>query len=368
MFSSYVDKLDEYAKDFIETKDSSKNSSNNEQENNSIVKLAENNHHVSQGQNKKENHSSSYTDSKLEVYFFNVGQADSIFLVTDNESMLVDTGNAGDAELDMDIKNKINISHEIKRLGFLKINKLVLTHAHEDHMGSAYKILKLFDVTDLYANPILPEDKQAKYYKKFVEALGESKTHLISPTSFTDEEIIKKIEEYNASVSSNDEKVSFDRSDYIRAGDVFYLGNAKITVLAPIRNDYKDTNDTSIVLMVEFEDVKLLLTGDAGKASERDIIKWAKNNNFDLKANILKVAHHGSRTANTEEFISEVQPRYSIIMVEEGNSYGLPDEDVIERLLNHGSIVYQTMNEGDIQLTIDDGSYTFDTSFNYEHK
>jgi len=311
---------------------------------------------------------SSYTDSKLDVYFINVGQADSILLMTDDKVMLVDTGNAGDAATDKKIKDKINLSHELDRLGISKIDVLVLTHPHEDHMGSSYKIIKTFDVKDLYANKILPESEQANYYKKFVASLEESNTHLITPTIYSTKELKEKVFDYNSNISSEEEKITFNEEDYIRVGDTIPFGNATVTMIAPNNDYYSDTNDYSIVLMVEFEDVKLLLTGDAGKKSEEEILKFASSNNFDLDVDILKVGHHGSRTANTEDFIKAVKPEYSIIMVEEGNSYGLPDEDVIERLEEYGSKIYSTMNYGDIKLTIDNGSYSFDTSYTYESK
>ena len=87
-----------------------------------------------------------------------------------------------------------------------------------------------------------------------------------------------------------------------------------------------------------------------------------------MDCDILKVGHHGSRTASTEAFIEAVAPEYSVVMVAEDNSYGLPDEDVLERLENHGSIVYQTKDKGDIHLIIDDGSFEFDFAFSHEVK
>ncbi|MBQ9267312.1 MAG: MBL fold metallo-hydrolase [Clostridia bacterium] len=308
-----------------------------------------------------------YSASSLDVYFFDVGQADSILLMTDDKVMLVDTGNAGDAAMDYNVKDKINLSHELKRLGVNKIDVLVATHPHEDHMGSMYKIIEMFDVKDLYSNSILPESQQTGYYKRFVSALEESDTHLITPTTLSEEEIKAKVEAYNQGLPE-EEKVVYNPNDYIRVGDEIPFGNAKVTMLAPNASKYSDTNDYSIVLMVEFEGVKLLLTGDAGKLSEKEMLKYAAENDFDLKADILKVGHHGSRTANTEEFIAKVQPSHSIMMVGKDNSYGLPDEDVIERLEKHGSVIYQTQDAGDVKLTINDGKYAFDLDFAHEEK
>jgi len=333
--------------------------------------------------NNKSNVASSYSDDSLEVYFFDVGQADAILLLTDSRAMLVDTGNAGDAELSDKIKDKINLTHELKRLGVEFIDVLVATHPHEDHMGSMYKIVKSFDIGDIYVTAY--DEKFTKnYYDRFWEAVQEKDVHVISPTTLSENEIKAKIEEYNAEVekklaeitesgekiSEEDlpQKITYNASDYIRLGDAFKFGNATVTMIAPASSEYSDTNDYSIVLMVEFEDVKLLLTGDSGKEAEEEMLEFAQKNGFNLDVDILKVSHHGSRTANTEAFITAVAPEYAVVMVEEGNSYGLPDEDVIERLQKHNANIYTTMEHGDIKLVINDGEYEFDFSYDHEVK
>jgi len=331
-----------------------------------------------------------YSKDKLEVYFFDVGQADCILLRTGKKVMLIDCGNAGDADLHTRIKNKINLTHELARLGIEKIHSFVITHAHEDHMGSAYKILKMFDVDTLYANALLPEEEQAKYYERFVEALENSDTHFVSPTVLSEKEIKAEIEEYNAELIAEyeaeverlkkegkteeleelpePELLTYHKEDYIWVLDKIPFGDANITMIAPNSEEYSDINDTSIVLMVEFDGVNLLLTGDASKQSEEEILKMAAENQFDLDCDVLKVGHHGSRTASMEAFIEAISPEYAIVMVAEENSYGLPDEDVLERLERHGTVVYQTKDEGDIKLTIDDGQYEFDFSYSHEVK
>lgn len=313
--------------------------------------------------------SKEYDDSKLEIYFFDVGQADSILLLTDGKAMLVDTGNAGDAtEKNTLTKSNINLTYELKKLGVDVIDILVATHPHEDHMGSMYKIINTFDIGELYANGFTAEEVDKEYYYKFDKAMNDKGVHLVAPTSLTEKQIKAKIDEYNATLSEEEEKVKYNANDYIRVGDVVNFGDAKLTLLAPSSAKYSDTNDYSLVFMVEFEGVKVLLTGDAGKESEEEMLAFAKSTGFDLDCDVLKVGHHGSRTANTEEFIATVKPEYSVIMVEQGTKYGLPDEDVIERLERHGSKIYSTMNDGDIKLIIDDGSYEFDFTYNHEEK
>ena len=331
-----------------------------------------------------------YTSSKLDVYFYDVGQADSILLLLGGQALLIDSGNAGDAALDDKIKDKINLTHELKRLGVYELD-VVGTHAHEDHIGSMYKICDVFEIKNLYMNALLPEEEQSRYYQRLVKVIEEKDIHIITPTILSENEIKEEIEVYNSELIAEYEEqiktlksngvspekieaiekpelVKYYADDYIRVGDTIPFGNAKVTMLAPNSAEYSDTNDYSIVLMVEFEGVKLLLTGDAGKESEDEMLEFAQNNNFDLDCDILKVSHHGSRTANTEAFIKAVTPEYAIVMVEEENSYGLPDEDVLERLENQGSVIYQTKDMGDIHLIINDGSFEFDFDFSHEVK
>ncbi len=307
------------------------------------------------------------SDSRLDVYFFDVGQADSILLIQNDESMLVDTGNAGDADTTFKVSNKINLSHELNRLGITNLDYLIATHPHEDHMGSMYKIIKLFDVRNVYANNILPESEQAGYYKRFVSALDESSAHFISHTTLSESEIIERINEYNSSVSIED-KIEYNPDDYHRVGDTFNVGEATVTILGPNSSNYSDTNDTSIVLMMEFQGVKIMLTGDAGISSEKDILQYANSYGVSLAADVLKVGHHGSRTASSESFITAVHPKYAIIMVGKDNSYGLPDEDVIERLEKSGAQIYMTKDVSDIHLIIQNGTIQFDLDFFHEQK
>lgn len=309
-----------------------------------------------------------FDDSKLEVYFFDVGQADSILILTDDKAMLVDSGNPGDATVKNKLEDKINLTYELNRLGVDKIDICVGTHSHEDHIGSMYKILQAFEIGDFYANAHTAEALEKRYYERLALVLEEKNIHMISPTTLSEKEIIAKINEYNASLAEDEEKVVYNADDYIRVGDEIEFGDAKVTMLAPNSAEYLDINDTSIVLMVEFEGVKLLLTGDAGKESEEEMLKFASEIGFDLDCDILKVGHHGSRTASTEEFIAATKPEYAVVMVGKFTEYGLPDEDVIERLENHGATIYQTIDVGDIKLTIDDGEYEFDLTYAHQVK
>lgn len=329
----------------------------------------------SEEENDSEQSKGEYTSDNLVVTFFDVGQADSILLRTGDKVMLVDTGNAGDAnESGKLVKGNINLIYELYKMGVDHIDILVATHPHEDHMGSMYKIINSFEIGDLYINAVHEEYIEKGFYERFYNAMVEKNVHQVSPTTLSEEEIIIKVNEYNNALKNDDDEendedvIVYDKADYIRPGDVIKFGNATITVLAPNSAEYSDTNDYSIVFMVEFEGKKIMLTGDAGKEAEEEILKFAEKNNIDLNCDILKVGHHGSRTANTEEFIEAVDAEYAVIMVEAGHKYGLPDEDVVERLERYGATIYDTTNHGDITLIIDDGNYEFDFAYQHEEK
>ena len=135
-------------------------------------------------------------------------------------------------------------------------------------------------------------------------------------------------------------------------GDQYQLGEAVFTILAPNRMDYgSNTNDYSVGLMLQHGEKRFLFTGDAEEAAEADML----TNGISLKADVYKVAHHGSRSATTEEFLARVAPSDAVISCGEDNSYGHPHAEVLNRLRAAGVTVRRTDEEGTI-VAVSDGS------------
>lgn len=239
-------------------------------------------------------------NNKLNILFFDVGQADSQLIINQGKTMLIDAGNSGDGEY---IVNGLNA------LGIRRLDYVVGTHVHEDHIGGMSYIIDSFDIGEFY----LPYDATSTttYYKKLL-------------TSLTQKEL------------SITEAVN---------GDTIELGNAMLEIMSVDNTEPENANLTSIVLEMKYGELKYLFMGDAEKENE-EARTW---NDVD----VLKVGHHGSNTSSTEGFLNQTSPEISIISVGEGNSYELPKDKILKRLEKIGTTIYRTDKDGTIQIVSD---------------
>ncbi len=250
------------------------------------------------------------TTPRFAVHFIDVGQADAALVICDGKTMLIDGGNAEDSNLIYSYLQKQKITH---------LDYVVCTHAHEDHVGGLSGALTAATAGTVYA-PVTDYDSRA--FRSFAERAEERGGGIKLP----------------------------------RAGDVFSLGSATVRVLGPMK-DYDETNDTSIVLRVEYGKTSFLFTGDMESVAERDLLDAGVN----LQATVLKVGHHGSSSSTSYRFLREVAPQYAIISVGEGNSYNHPNEDVLSRLRDADVGLYRTDLQGDIICMSNGEALTFAT-------
>lgn len=231
--------------------------------------------------------------TSLKVYFFDVGQADSMLIQNNGENMLIDAGNNEDGEM---------LVNNLKILGIEKIDYLVGTHPHEDHIGGMDDIINSFEIGKIY----MPN---------------------VSTNTKTFEDVIDATKNKNLQIETP------------KAGDNFTIGKVSCEV-AYVGSDKENLNLSSIIIKMKYNNLSYLFTGD----TEADV-----ENKIDFgKINILKVAHHGSDTSSSEKFVKETAPEVAIISVGKDNSYGHPSVEIIKRYEEVGSKIYRTDEVGNI--------------------
>jgi competence protein ComEC len=236
----------------------------------------------------------------LSIHYIDVGQADSILIKNKEHSMLIDAGNNADGPLLVDYLKEQNIT---------KIDYVVGTHPHEDHIGGLDDIINNFEIQEVY----LPE---------------------VMTTTKTFEDVLDSIENNNLEITIP------------TIGDIFKIGEMNFEVIYT-GTDEKDLNASSIVLKMTFGNHSYLFTGDTTEEVEKTFLD--KNINID----ILKVAHHGSKYSTCNEFLKKATPTYAIISVGEDNSYNHPELETLTRLKQYTKNIYMTKDLGTIILNSD---------------
>lgn len=244
----------------------------------------------------------------LTVHFIDVGQADAILLECGGEFMLVDGGNRDDSQL--------MVSY-LQQQGVEKLKAVVCTHPHEDHVGGLPAVLAVFPAHQVLAPT---RTYASSIYDKFLYYTDQQGLEVTIPAP----------------------------------GDRFTLGQAQVEVLGPVKA-YAETNSTSIVLRVTYGENAFLLTGDMEAEAERDMLDAGAQ----VRADVLKVGHHGSNSSTSYRFLYEVEPEYAVISVGEGNSYGHPHREPMDRLDQAGVTVLRTDRLGTIVARSDGKTVTF---------
>lgn len=261
----------------------------------------------------QEKTSTKVTEGNLEVHFIDVGQGDATLIRQGEHAMLIDAG---------DNSKGTAVQAYLQSQNIQSLDYVIGTHPDSDHIGGLDVVLYKFE-WDTVMMPDLEKDTR------------------------TYEDVKKVIQDKN------------QRITVPKPGDTYTLGEAEFTIVCPQKADYGDnSNDYSIGLRLTYGENHFLFTGDAEEASEQDMLV----SGMDLSADIFKVAHHGSDTANTEEFLKTVNPKYVVISCGEGNSYGHPRAAVLNELRQMGAEVYRTDEQGTIVAYSDGKNITWNCS------
>lgn len=247
----------------------------------------------------------------LKVKFLDVGQGDAEFIETpDKKQILIDGGP------DLSILEKLG-----KAMPFYDryIDLVILSHPEADHLNGLIEVLKRYQIGAVITNGVIRETSQ---YKEFMDTIK-----------------AKRIPVYIAK----------------SGGEIDFNENIKMDILYPFENlkgkILSDSNDSSIVAKLIYNNFETIFTGDIEKSAENKLVE----SKIDLNSDILKIAHHGSKTSTSEQFLKAVNAFVAIIEVGKDNKYGHPHQEVLERLKNLQ--IFQTGKDGDIEILSDGINY-----------
>lgn len=259
---------------------------------------------LNQNNNQNQNDYINTNNDLLKVHYLDVGQGDSIFIeLPNNETMLIDAAESYQSE---------NIINYLKNLNYQKIDYVIGTHPHTDHIGGLKDIINTFEIGKIYMPKVVSTTK-------------------------TYESLLMTIKDKNLKINT------------AKAGtSIIDIDTLKINILAPNNSTYTELNNYSVVTKITYGTTKFLFMGDAEKLSENEIKE-------DVTADVIKIGHHGSNTSSSIDFIKKVNAKYGIISVGLNNKYNLPKEEIITNWENSGTKIYLTSINGTI-TAISDGT------------
>lgn len=257
---------------------------------------------------KHEDNKNSIVSGDMTVHFLDVGDADCSYIKCGDINILIDAA---------DKEPKGKVVNYLKNQGVEKLDLVVATHPHRDHIGQMSDVLENFEVAQ-FIEPEIPEKSNAVTvtYERMLEVLADKK------------------------IGAN----------LVTAGFNTVLGDVKIEIVGPISHDNENLNNNSVVLRIIYKSVRFLFTGDAEKAEEQEIL----SKKYDISADVLKVGHHGSTTSTTQKFLHAVSPKYAVISVSK-DKHRIRKPYVIDRLKKFcGDDIYVTGESGNI-IALTDG-------------
>ncbi len=265
-----------------------------------------------------------FKDDNLRVVFFDVGQGDSIFIRTPQKHHILIDGGLGNVVLE-----KLG-----KELPFFykSIDLLILTHPHEDHVSGLIEVLERYSVKEIVSTGVLGESAISRKWNDLINEKGYKEA---------------------------------------RAGQRIFANDFHISTLYPVESikgeKVKDLNAVSVINLFNFKDkYKFLFMGDAYSAQEKELLSYCKeaNNCDELKVDVLKVGHHGSKTSTSDAFLEKTMPKIAVIMAGRDNRYGHPHYEVIERLENFNINIMRTDRDGDIVFNLLEQKFSFFLFYN----
>ena len=246
-------------------------------------------------------------EDQMKVHYIDVGQGDAILVQVNNKNLLIDAGPR---------ESKDKLINYLDKIDIKKLDYVIATHPHEDHIGSMSYVIDKYDVESFYAPKI---EHTTKTFERMIEALSDKNL---------------KINVIKEGMSS------------IILGE-----NTRVSVFSPVDDTYEQLNNYSPIIKIEFGNNSFLFTGDAQKLVEKEVLEKG----YDLRADVLKLGHHGSTSSTSEKFLKAVNPSICVIEVGKDNDYGHPHKETLELIKKNKLKVYRTDIDSDVVL-VSDGS------------
>lgn len=245
----------------------------------------------------------------LKVHFIDVGQGDSTLIEKDGHFMLIDAGERDQGEI---------VASYLEKQGVKTLDYVIGTHPHSDHIGGLETVIRKFGVQKV----LLPEKEHTtKVYERLLDAIADKGLKVTIP----------------------------------KPGDGYSLGEASFQIIAPVRDYGDNLNNWSIGLRLVYGKNSFVLCGDAEKEAEEDMAAGG----LPLKADVLKLSHHGSSTSSAPGFMDKVDPEYAVISCGKNNDYGHPHREILEMLKKRNIKALRTDQLGTIVAVSDGSKVTF---------
>lgn len=269
-----------------------------------------------------------FKELPFEIHFIDVGLGDSIFMRFPNgETMLIDCGPNEKNNKVVDYLTDLFKAEKIDDIDYL-----VLTHSDADHVGKATAVFENFQVNTLY---------RPRLSCQYETSIGKNPDGYREVETATYNNVIK--------AAYNEEGCKII---YSKAGIKLFDSEFSVEFLSPNKDKYSSYNNYSPIIRVTYDTAKFLLVGDAEAVAEREVIDLYGD---ELKADVLKVGHHGSSTSSGEEFLAKVRPTYAVISVSKDNKFDFPKQDTLSRLNAVGAQIKTTADLGSIVMSVKDG-------------
>lgn len=246
---------------------------------------------------------------ELRVHFIDVGQGDATLLQGPDFTILIDAGR----------HDRNDVVPYLRKAGVERIDVLIGTHPHADHIGQFPEVLAAFPVTEVWLSGF---EHPTRTFERALDAIIASEARYLEP----------------------------------RAGEVYRVGQARLLVLNPEQLG-DDLHDSNIVVHVQFGEIAFVFTGDAEAHTEMAIARRG----YNMKADVLHLGHHGSATSTSDALLDAVRPAVAVYSAGADNSYGHPHKEPLARLAARGIPVYGTDRYGTIVIRTDGKDFSVST-------